>query len=406
MRLAATDIFAPAHLSDPFAFDQRAIAEAPVLVLDQGVVLVTGYAAVAEALGRPQDFSSDFTALLAGGRAEQPHVRAILDRGWPQVATLLTADPPVHTRFRRLVGLAFSLGRVDAIEATIRRHATALVATLPCGDCEFVADFAVPLPVRVIAGEIGLGPADTARVKRWTDAFVDRLGGTASEAREIECAELVVEFQHAIIAEIARRRDHPADDLLGDLVAARLEGERPLDDAELLSIVQQLMVAGNETTTATLAHAMLVLATNPHVADGLRADPASIAPMVDEVLRLASPVAASWRIALHDTLLGDIAIASGARLLLRLAAANRDPARFPDPARFDRARPNARAHLAFGRGIHMCIGNMLSRREVAVALELLVARFDRIVLGCARDDLLWPPNVMLRGLAALPLRLA
>lgn len=272
------------------------------------------------------------------------------------------------------------------------------------GGGDFVSGFAVPLPVEVIAGQLGLPPEDRDRVKRWTDAFADRLGATITFERELACAETVVEFQHAMMALVERRRTARHDDLLGDLVGASSAGDAPLVEAELLSVVQQLVVAGNETTTNTLSEGLLLLIRDPGAAAWLRADPTRVPNAVEEMLRLASPVQSLPRVVARDTTLGGVPIAKGSVVMLRWAAANRDPARFADPHRFDPARANARAHLAFGRGIHACIGNMLARRELVTALEELLARFDRIELACAPDALAYNPNALLRGLSALPIR--
>ncbi len=413
--LDRTSLFEPHVLEDPFAYYQAAIAQRPVMLLPgTNITLVTSYDLLAEATGRVEAFSNDFSALLAGQRSADPDVTAELDKGWPQRNTLLTADPPVHTRFRKLVNLAFSMKRVDAIEADIRAIVTRLVDAFPVdangvARIDFVRDFAVPLPVAVIASQIGIAgasgaidPADVATVKRWSDAFADRLGGMISKERELECAREVVEFQHAMKAQIDARRAAPTEDLLSDLVHARSEGEQPLDDAEILSILQQLMVAGNETTTSTLAGGVLLLIQNPDQEARVRADPGLVPNMVEEMLRLESPTAGLWRVVKQDAELGGVTVPGGSMLMLRFAAANRDPAKFENPDAFDVTRKNARSHLAFGRGIHMCVGNMLSRKELAVAFDVLLARIARFELA-ADADLAHVPNMLLRGLKRLDL---
>ena len=399
------DFLSAATLSDPFAVYRAGLAQGPVHPIPAaGITMVLGYAALTEAIGRIDDFSNDFSAVLAGMRSADPDVVAVLETGWPQRNTLLTADPPDHTRFRKLVNLAFSMKRVDALEEHMRRLVNDLIdGFAAAGECEFVADFAVPLPVQLITEQIGIDSTDFATVKRWSDAFADRLGGMISRERELECAAEVVEFQHAMKARIDARRAAPQDDLLSDLVNARIDDERPLDDAELMSILQQMMVAGNETTTASLAGGLVQLIRHPEQAAKVRADPSLIANLVEEVLRLESPTAGLWRVVKRDTELAGVPIKGGTMLLLRFAAANRDPARFPDPDAFDVERKNARSHVAFGRGIHMCVGNMLSRKELAVAFEVLLARLEDIEIS-DEAALTYPPNMLLRGLKALPIR--
>lgn len=407
-QVASANFFDPAVIADPFDYYQKRLAAEPVVALPGGMFLVLSYGLCSQAAGNVAVFSNDFQAALSGAMSADPDVVAELEKGWPQVNTLLTADPPVHTRFRKLVNLAFSANRVAAIQEDIRGVIVSLIEAMAAnGRGDFVQDFAIPLPVAMIAGQLGMGPEDHSRVKRWSDAFVDRLGHMISKEREIECAREVVEFQHDVKARIDARRASPSDDLLSDLVHAGAAGENPMDDAEILSIVQQLMVAGNETTTSALAGGLLQLIRNPgEMAKAVAAvdvgDERAILNLVEEVLRTESPTSGMWRVVLEDTKLGGVAIPKGAMVQLRYAAANRDPEKYPDPDRFDIARTNARTHLAFGKGIHMCVGNMLSRKEMALAYTELLARLTgfRIAQGHVPA---WPPNMLLRGLTTLPI---
>ena len=403
------NFFEPATLIDPFEYYRAAHVDAPILpVPEQNLHIVFNYDLVAEATGRTDDFSNDFQGLLGGTRAQDPELKAIREQGWPAVATLLTADPPVHTRFRKLVNLAFSMPRVNAIEADIRAKVISLIDNFADrGECEFLSDFAVPLPVSMIAKQIGLND-QLEQVKKWSDSAVDVLSQMITMEREIECARDGLEFQHVVKAKIDERRAHGGDDLLNDLVQARIEGEQPLNDAEILSIMNQFMVAGNETTTSTLAGAMLQLIRNPEqLAKAAAAaggkDPKLMGNMVEEALRTETPTAGMWRVVTRDTELGGHQIAKGSMLHLRYAAANRDPVRFPDPDKFDVERPNARTHLAFGKGIHMCVGNMLSRKEVTVAFDELLARLTNFEIT-DEAAVTVPPNMLLRGITKLPIR--
>jgi cytochrome P450 len=397
--------FHPEVLTSPFAFYQEHLATEPVYHdKATGLYLVLSHRLVSEATSRTDEFSNNFQAVLSGARSEDPEVKAILDEGWPQVDTLLTADPPVHTRFRKLVNLAFSAPRVNKLEAHIREIARDLIDRMLAKDeIEFVRDFAMPLPIRMISEQLGLTHVPPETIKRWTDAFVDRLGGMVPKERELQCAREVVEFQHAIKAQMDLRRASPTDDLLSDLVHAEIDGERPLDDGELLSIVQQLLVAGNETTTATLAEGIILLARNPSELAKPQADPKIIPNMVEEMLRLASASSGIWRVMKADAELGGVTLPRGAMVMMRYAAANRDPERYDEPDRFLADRANARTHLAFGRGIHMCVGNMLSRKEMTVAFEELLPRISGITLT---DEavIAYPPNMMLRGPVSVPVR--
>ncbi|MGL6043278.1 MAG: cytochrome P450 [Sandaracinobacteroides sp.] len=401
--------FAPEVLSDPWAFYAACHAQAPAFQLPgTPITYVTGYDAVVDALGRVEEFSNAFGTDLAGARSQDPEVTAILDTGWPAVDTMLTADPPVHTRYRKLVNLAFSMKKVDALEERVRAIAVDLIERMQAkaakGETvDFVADFAIPLPVAVIASEIGMqGNTDVETVKRWSDAFADRLGQMIPRDRELECAREVVEFQRHSKILIDARRTAPTGDLLSDLVHATVDGEKPLDDAEILSVLQQLMVAGNETTTSTLAGGLLMLIENPDQLASVRADPSLIPNMVEEMLRLETPTSGMWRVVKKDASVGGVEAKAGTMLMVRYAAANRDPAKFENPDAFQADRKNARTHLAFGRGIHMCVGNMLSRKELAVAFQELLTRLDGFQLAPGAQ-LAWKPNMLLRGLSGLPL---
>ena len=406
---AAPSMTDPEVMQNPFPFYQWAHANAPVVELPgTGMKIIMSYEMCAEATSRVEEFSNNFTAVLSGAMSMDPDVEAILEQGWPQVDTLLTADPPVHTRFRKLVNLAFSMPRVNAIEADIRAKVISLIdGFADRGECEFLGDFAVPLPVSMIAKQIGLDD-QLEQVKKWSDSAVDQLSQMITKEREIECARNGIEFQHVVKAKIDERRAHGGDDLLNDLVQARIEGEQPLNDAEILSIMNQFMVAGNETTTSTLAGAMLQLIRNPEqLAKAAAAaggkDPRLMGNMVEEALRTETPTAGMWRVVTRDTELGGHQIAKGSMLHLRYAAANRDPARFPDPDKFDVERANARTHLAFGKGIHMCVGNMLSRKEVTVAFDELLARLTNFEIT-DEAAVTVPPNMLLRGITKLPIR--
>jgi len=401
------NVFAPETLIDPFDY-YRAVHEAGVAIehLDgMNTWVVYSYDLCSEAAAKPEVFSNDFTALM--GREADEDIQAILAEGWPDLPTLLTADHPVHTRNRKLVNLAFSAPRVNAIEADMRTKSIDLIeAFADRGSCEFVEEFGVPLPVAMIAGQIGLDD-DPGRVKRWSDAAVDRFSQMVDHERKKECARSLVEFQHYIKGLIDDRKANGGNDLLTDLVEARIEGETPLEDPEIMSLMQQFMVAGNETTTSTLAGGLLQLIRNPDQMAKAKAaaggrDPKVIMNLVEEALRYETPTAGMWRIVKQDTELGGMAIPAGSVVQLRYAAANRDPSKFPDPDKFDIERANARTHLSFGKGPHMCVGNMLSRKEMLVAFDELLERLDNFAVP---DDsaIRILPNILLRGVTHLPI---
>jgi cytochrome P450 len=350
--------FAPEVLSDPWAFYAACHKAGPVFQLPgTPITYVTGYDAVVDALGRVEEFSNAFGTDLAGARSQDPEVTAILETGWPAVDTMLTADPPVHTRYRKLVNLAFSMKKVDALEERIRGIVVELIDAMQVKAArgepvDFVADFAIPLPVAVIASEIGMqGSTDVATVKRWSDAFADRLGQMIPRERELECAREVVEFQRHSKTLIDARRAEPTGDLLSDLVNASVDGEKPLDDAEIMSVLQQLMVAGNETTTSTLAGGLLMLIRNPAALAQVRADPSLIPNMVEEMLRLETPTSGMWRVVKKDATIAGVEAKAGTMLMVRFRRRQSGSSQIRGSGRLP-ARPQERAHPSRLRAGH------------------------------------------------------
>jgi cytochrome P450 len=403
---APATLFSPQTLIDPFEY-YRLAHEAGTKIEhlpEMNTFVVYSYDLCSEATGRPQDFSNDFAAVMG---TSDPEIDAILSEGWDNPPTLLTADAPVHTRNRKLVNLAFSAPRVNAIEQDMREKSVELIESFADrGNCEFVKEFAVPLPVAMIAQQIGLDN-DPEQVKEWSDAAVDRFSQMIGRERQLECARLFVEYQRYMKGKIDDRRANGGDDLLTDLVEARVEGETPLTDPEIMSIMQQFMVAGNETTTSTLAGGLLQLIRNPDQMEIAKAaaggrDPKLIQNLVEESLRYETPTAGMWRLVTNDTHLGGVPLPKGAMLQLRYAAANRDPAKFEHPDKFDVTRQNARTHLAFGKGPHMCVGNMLSRKEMFVAFDELLERLTNFQVADENEVTVFP-NVLLRGVNRLPI---
>ena len=398
--------FAPEVLTDPFDYYTQAHADGVAMrhFPEMNTHVVFSYALCSEATGRVEEFSNDFAGLMG---AEDEEIQEILKDGWDNPPTLLTADHPVHTRNRKLVNLAFSAPRVNAIEDDMRAKSIELIEGFADdGRCEFVEAFAIPLPVAMIAQQIGLDN-DPKQVKDWSDAAVDRFSQMVDRERQLECARAFVEYQKYMKRKIDDRRANGGDDLLTDLVEARVEGETPLTDEEIMSIMQQFMVAGNETTTSTIAGGLLQLIRNPEQMEKAKAaaggrDPKLIGNLVEEALRYETPTAGMWRLVTKDCELGGVELKQGSMLQLRYAAANRDPAKFEDPDKFDIERKNARAHLAFGKGPHMCVGNMLSRKEMLVAFDELLERLDDFAVA-DEDAITVLPNVLLRGVTKLPI---
>jgi cytochrome P450 len=404
--LADVHPFDPAVLESPWDYYRKLRAEAPVYRDPHtGIFHVASYPLVLEALKHHELYSNRFAPAMGGslaGDSADPELRELADRAYPGVDTMLTADPPEHKRFRGLVNKAFTPRRVNQLEAGIRELADDLIdAFEPAGEFEVLSQFAVLLPLTVIADQLGVPRADLAQFKRWSDGFTAQLSGMASGSDAVEAIKRILEYQQYFAARLEECRAAPRDDIISDLVRARLDDERPLDTPECLSIIQQLLVAGNETTAATIAEGLLLLIEHPDQLAIVREDPGVLPNLVEEVLRLTSPTANMWRKARTTSVLGGVEIPEGSMLLLRYASANRDESVFPDPDRFDVRRENAGEHLAFGHGIHFCIGAMLARKELAVAFGRLLDRLDGLRLVPGHGPPRHKPSVLLRGLAEL-----
>jgi cytochrome P450 len=404
--LDAIHPFDPAILETPWAYNARMRAEAPVYRDPHaGIYHVASYEHLLEAVKNHEVYSNRFAPAMGGtpgADSTNPELKALAERAYPGVDTMLTADPPEHKRFRGLVNKAFTPRRVNKLEGGIEALADELIdAFEPAGEFEVISQYAVLLPLTVIADQLGVPRSDLAQFKRWTDGFTAQLSGMASAEDSVEAVKRIVEYQEYFAARLEECKSDPRDDIISDLVRARLDGERPLDTAESLSIIQQLLVAGNETTAASIAEGLLLLIQNPDQLALVREQPDLIPNLVEEVLRLTTPTANMWRKAKQTSVLGGVEIPKDSMMLLRFASANRDEKVFPDPDRFDVRRENASEHLAFGHGVHFCIGAMLARKEMNVAFRKLLGRLDGLRLTPGREAPRHKPSVLLRGLAEL-----
>ena len=308
---------------------------------------------------------------------------AVSPEGGPTSRWLIFMDPPRHPRLRALVSRAFTPRMVAALEPRIRDISRALLdETAERGTMDLAADYAVPLPMIVIAEMLGVPVADRPRFKAWTDAMLN-LAGTVSgdDAERASSAFWAAtgEMEAYVGDLIASRESAPADDLLTGLVQARVDGERLTPD-EILGFFQVLLVAGSETTTNLIDNAMLCFLAHPEELARLRSAPQLIPTAVEEVLRYRSPAQAMFRRPRRPVTLHGQTIPSAALVLAMIGAANRDPAHFVDPDRFDVGRdPNP--HLAFGNGSHFCLGASLSRLEARIALADLLERLHDVALA-------------------------
>lgn len=313
-----------------------------------------------------------------------------------RVDTMLSQDPPEHTRLRRLVSKAFTPRSVQKMRPRIQEIVNELLETIEGrGEFDLVAELAWPLPVIVIAEMLGIPREDRERFKRWSDAMVATLGGDYSALDEARRSnEELVEYVSRVIAE---RRKEPTDDLISRLVAAEERGQT-LSEDEMLGTVALLLVAGNETTTHLISSGMLVLLRNPDQVARLRDDPSLLPSAVDELLRYTGPVHTTRRVAKTDVSLGGAEIRCGEVVIGLLAAANRDPDKYPDPDSLDVAR-NPTDHVAFGDGIHFCLGAALARLEGQVTIGTLLRRFPNLRLLDNEPE--WGGTFAIRGVTSL-----
>ena len=284
-------------------------------------------------------------------------------------ASLIGQDPPLHTRLRSLVTQAFTPKAVARLEPRIREIVGTLLDRVGGrGEMDLVADFAYPLPATVIAELLGIPAGDQMRFKAWSDAIVGGGQQDGGEGFRWAQQEMAVYFRQIVES----RLREPGEDLISGLLAAQVDGRR-LEPLELFGFCVLLLVAGHETTTNLLANAQLCLQEQPGLAERLRAAPETLPAAIEEVLRYRSPVQVMFRTAQREVQLGDMRLAPGERVAAWIGSANRDEGQFPAADRFDAARTPNR-HLAFGHGIHFCLGAPLARLEAQIALGALLER--------------------------------
>jgi cytochrome P450 len=361
-----------------------------------GMWMVSSHAHCIEAIRDYETFSSRFMQMMSGGALGG-------DGEMVGPETLLSNDPPSHTYFRKLVNKAFSPNRVKKISKSIQVIVDDLVEGFgQRGSLEAVEDFCVPLPVTVIADQLGVPRSHLKEFKKWSDATVVPLGGMATPDELVESITLTKELQAYLAERCEERLADPQDDMLSDLVQAQIDGERPIEIKEVVSLLQQFLVAGNETTTNSIAAALQFLLQNPSELKKLKEDPDLLPNAIEEVIRLETPVCGMWRVTTRDAELGGTTIPKGAMVMLRYAAANRDEAVFEDAETFKIDRPNAREHLGFGMGIHYCPGAALAREETRIGLETLFDQLPNLRLAPG-NDFAHQPSMLLRGLKRLDL---
>jgi cytochrome P450 len=312
---------------------------------------------------------------------------------------LLAADAPDHTRLRRLVTAEFTGRRVESLRPRIERLTHDLADAMePAGRADLVDAYAFPLPITVICELLGVPAEDRETFRGWSNELVTPTG----ERGILDALEGFGGYLDGLIED--KRAAGPADDLLSGLIAARAEDGDRLSGPELRAMAYLLLIAGHETTVNLISNTVRNLLTHPEQLAALRADPDLLDGAIEESLRYDGPVeTGTFRFTREPVTIGDTEIPAGESVLVGIGALDRDPARFPEPDRFD-IRRDTKGHLAFGHGIHYCLGAPLARLEGRIALRTLLDRFPRLELDPEGAPWEWLPGLLMRGVRHLPVR--
>jgi len=362
----AIDLFAPEVRRDPYpTYDELRRSEVPQRVEPGGLWAISRHEDVQHALQHPELFSSTGFEMLYRP-PWLPHN--------PLASSLFTMDGQSHSKLRALVSRAFTPRNLGRLQPRIREIASECAKRLVGrGEVDFITEFAVPFPARVIAEVLGLDPALHAEFRRWVDDIASISPVPPPEAVAARIRGTVAELEGYLRKVVAGRRRKPGDDIVSDLLEAEIDGAALTDD-ELIGFLFLLLPAGFETTRHVFANAMLAFLERPAELAALRGDPQAIPMWVEELLRHDPPVHGVMRLTTAEVEVGGQRIPAGSLVCLLLGSANRDEARFPEASRFDAARESL-GGLAFGHGTHFCLGAPLARLEARLGLEVLVARF-------------------------------
>lgn len=409
-----TNPSAGAELSTPISFADRAVQQCPYAAYDKlreeapvyrdpvtGNYVLTRYDDVRKAAIKPKPFSSK-TGLGQTREGASDATNAIYEeRGYLPIDTMLSNDPPSHRFYRQLVDKAFISSKVEEMEPRIRDLVTMLLdRMIDKPEVDFVEAFAAKLPIYVMGEELNIAEEDISKLKLWADVSIESQDPTMTFEREIEVAHTIADMQEYMARSVNQVRARPDGGLLSRVVHAELDG-RQLDMRELMSITQQLITGGTDTTVAALGGGLKLMIDNPEVQDELRSSPELIKKFVEETLRLAAPLQTMFRRTTEDVEIRGVAIPAGSVIEVRYGSANRDPAVFECPAQLDLQRTNSHTHLAFGAGPHICIGNQLARAELRIAFEEILRRMANIRYAQGSDSYTFTDLYISNGLTKL-----
>ena len=395
------DLFSPAFKANPYPTYARLREEAPIhrvaLPDGRGMWLVTRYDDVV-AVFKDERFVKDWRkALTPEQLAQVPPIPEVMK---PLSRNMLDTDPPDHERLRGLVSKAFTPRLIERMRPRVQAIADALLdAVEERGEMDLIDDYAFPLPITVIAELLGVPAEDRDKFREWSDAAVS--GNATQEYLEEILLPRMQAFVAYLRAMFQEKRDNPGDDLISALLRAEEAGDK-LDEDELLGMVFLLLIAGHETTVNLIGNGVLALLLHPDQLQKLRSDPSLLKPAVEELLRYDGPVETSTeRFAREDVRIGGTVIPRGEMVMVVIASADHDPERFPNPDALDITRQDNK-HLAFGKGIHFCLGAPLARMEGQIAINTLLRRMPNLRLKGSPESLSWRTGLVLRGLKGLP----
>lgn len=393
----------------PFGFYQHLHQQSPVWYDHKaGFYVISKYQDVRKVLADADTFSSDSTIELARDSVNSERAqrsRQIFEQeGWLPNPSLALQDDPRHKQVRAIFQKALKTSRINAMDDFLQQTADQLVAdVLKRGECDIVADLAVPLPLIAICSQVGAPVGDIWQIKAWTDAWIQRFSLMQTDDSEDRSVRDEVAFQHYFKPIVDELKRQPNDSVLSDLVNLTLDDGSTLTYNDIVAhLMGDLFVGGSETTTNAISEGVLLLCEHPDQYQLLMSDLDRYLPVfIEETLRLQAPVHGLFRVATRDTELSGVTIPARSIVHVRYAAANRDSDQFQCPQALDLTREKAAAHVAFGAGKHACIGAPLARREMHWAFSALLRQVKNLRLAPGKNDLTHQPGLMLRALKAL-----
>lgn len=375
-----------------------------------GMYLVSRFEDLQTVTADPITFSSERGYKAQTAKGFQDEFQAILrEHGGGFFPDAIKTDPPYHTRIRRLTDHAFSAHRVKALEPRIAEVVRGVIDELPAtGLADGVRDLAAPITIRFICEQLGLGAVDGQKIIDWSFAVVAQQSRMQQREDMVANAMLIAELQQFLIGHIRDREQNPREDMISDLVHARLgdKDEDRLTFEEIVSLARALLIAGNETTATAIGHMLVLLATRPDLTEDLyahRDDDRWLNRFVEELLRYEPPSRGLTRMTTREVELGGRILPEGAHLLLLWASGNDTETVFPDARTFDMTRPNLGRHLSFGSGAHRCIGASLARMEIKLTAREIVTQLTDLRLLVPVEEIRFVPTIATHPIAELPL---